>query len=86
MTKKLKSIDGHESKTIFARRFEILLYAVRATDPVTTNIVLEDVVEADRQVIRDCLNDLVEYGLLAKISTTKYVATDFAKELMGVNT
>lgn len=77
--------SGWDSLDIFLRRFDILLYAVRATEPLTVKLVAYEVLGLNTSVSRRCLRDLVECGMLERTSTTKYVATEYAKELLGVN-
>ena len=79
-----KKTPGWDSLDIFLRRFDVLLYAVRATEPLTVKLVAYEVLGLTTSASRRCLSDLVECGLMEKTSTTKYVATEYAKELMGV--
>ncbi len=74
------------SISVFERRFDILLYAVRATEAFTAQDIYECVLECPRVTIISCLADLVSLGLMEKLTTTKYQASMNAKELLGVNT
>lgn len=71
------------SKNLFEHRFSILVYAVRA-DEFTTGDVFECVISLNKRSIQRCVADLVDLGYLERKTATTYVATDFAKELMGV--
>lgn len=72
-----------DSSQIFERRFNILLFAVRATQAFTVKDVFEAVIDAPRQTVLNCLSDLVDLNLLERKSIYTYEATAFAKELMG---
>ena len=72
------------SISVFERRFDVLLYAVRATEVLTVAGICECVLDCSRATAMNCLSDLVSMGWMEKLSITTYQATDMAKELMGV--
>jgi predicted transcriptional regulator of viral defense system len=74
-----------EAKIMFASRMDILIYAAHLKRTFTVRDVFNDVIDAHRMTIRNCLRDLIECGYLEKVSIYDFQATHKAKELFGVN-
>jgi len=72
------------SLSVFERRFDVLLYAVRATKSFTVSDICECVLDCGRATAMNSLSDLVSINLLEKLNAYEYQATAMAKELMGV--
>ena len=51
----------HEAN-IFERRIDILIYLANATKPVTTNDILEDVTELDKNATNRLLKQFSQWG------------------------
>lgn len=65
----------------FERRLDILIYSAYATTAFTVKDIFDRVFEAQIQVVRSCMTDLVKTGYLEKVSVYKYRATDKTKQL-----
>lgn len=76
--------NSHQ-KRVVGIHLDILFYAVRATTPFQVSSIVECVAEISTECAKNYLKALVGLGYIEKVTTCKYQATEFAKEMFGVN-
>ena len=71
-------------KLTFDDQLNILLFACYAKEPFSTKDIQDAVVDAHRTTINSQLQNFIEWRYFEKLAHGKYVATQYAKEIMNV--
>ena len=81
----IKNLDNAGYKKLnFDDQLNILLFACYATKPFSIKDIQEAVIDAHRTTVSSQLQNFIEWRYLEKLAHGKYIATQYAKDIMNV--
>lgn len=80
-----RTIDLKVKREAIEHGLDILIFASHATKPFKISEIRKEVVESTRGKAYSIILILMELGYIEKVSCITYQATEFAKEMFGVN-
>ncbi|WP_313433163.1 hypothetical protein [Acinetobacter sp.] len=80
-----RAVDLKGKREAIEHGLDILIFASHATKPFKLSEIRKEVVESTRGKAYSIILILMELGYIEKASCITYQATEFAKEMFGVN-